>query len=172
MSFTAWFPSIENKEFFTAKTDSGYIGCIKTDKCIVLTKEVYDKPLVAANAARKLNKTLKQDGAIKEVKKVQTATNKKTNNQSKVKLSGKLYTEEERNNMPLLSLKEVWVVTRHGEFVEDCLNQEKKLLCSYTKHRQKAKRFKSHEEALRTARTLKSVIGPGFDISRYWLKLS
>ena len=67
MSFTAWFPSIENKEFFTAKTDSGYIGCIKTDKCIVLTKEVYDKPLVAANAARKLNKTLKQDGAIKEV---------------------------------------------------------------------------------------------------------
>ena len=57
---TVWLPEDEAREVFTAKTDSGYVGCVKTDKCMIMTKEYYDKPLVAANAARRLNKTLKR----------------------------------------------------------------------------------------------------------------
>ena len=74
--------------------------------------------------------------------------------------------------MPLLSFREVWVIARGDEYVSDCLNVKKKLLCAYTKNREKAKRFKDFEEAQRVSRTLKGVVGPGFNISRYWLKVS
>ena len=57
---TVWLPQDEKREVFTAKTDSGYVGCVITDKCMIMTKEHYAKPLVAANAARKLNKVLKE----------------------------------------------------------------------------------------------------------------
>lgn len=169
---TVWLPEDEKRDVFTAKTDSGYVGCVKTDKCMIMTKEQYAKPLVAANAARKLNKILKQDGLVKETVKVKTQKLKKTDKATECKLTGKLYTDEQRSAMPLLSFREVWVVTRHDEYVLDCLNTSKKLLCSYTKNREQAKRFKDYEEAQRISRTLKSVCGPGFNISRYWLKNS
>jgi len=73
--------------------------------------------------------------------------------------------------MPLLSFKEVWILSRGDEYVLDCLNKEKKLLCSYTSDKQKAKRFKDYEEAARIGRVLKSSVGPGFDCSRFWLRL-
>ena len=167
---TVWLPQDEKRDVFTAKTDSGYVGCVKTDGCMIMTTEHYAKPLVAANAARKLNKTLKENGLIQETVKVKTQKVKKTDKASECKLSGRLYTDEQRSAMPLLSFREVWVVTRNDEFVLDCLNTKKKLLCSYTKDKEKAKRFKDYEEASRISRTLKSVCGPGFDISRYWLK--
>lgn len=174
---TVWLPEDEAREVFTAKTDSGYVGCVKTDICMIMTKEYYDKPLVAANAARRLNKTLKEDGLIKEsvgVKTVNVKTQKikKTDSKSECKLTGRLYTDEQRSSMPLLSFREVWVIARGDEYVSDCLNVKKKLLCAYTKNREKAKRFKDFEEAQRVSRTLKGVVGPGFNISRYWLKVS
>lgn len=169
---TVWLPENEKRDVFTAKTDSGYVGCVKTDKCMIMTKEFYDKPLVAANAARRLNKTLKESGLIQKTVEVKTQKVKKTDKESECNLIGRLYTDEQRSAMPLLSFREAWVVTRNGEFVLDCLNTNKKLLCSYTKDREKAKRFKDYEEASRISRTLKSVCGPGFDISRYWLKNS
>ena len=169
---TVWLPENEKRDVFTAKTDSGYVGCVKTDKCTIMTKEHYDKPLVAANAARKLNKTLRESGLIQETVKVKTEKLRKTDTKLECKLTGRLYTDEQRSSMPLLSFREVWIVTRNDEYVLDCLNTDKKLLCSYTKDKQKAKRFKDFEEAQRISRTLKGVCGPGFDISRYWLKLS
>ncbi len=169
---TVWLPENEKRDVFTAKTDSGYVGCVRTDKCMIMTKEYFDKPLVAANAARKLNKTLKETGLIQETVKVKTEKFKKTESKSGCKLTGRLYTDEQRSNMPLLSFREVWVISREDEYVLDCLNVKKKLLCSYTKNREKAKRFKDFEEAQRISRTLKGVCGPGFSISRYWLKVS
>ena len=169
---TVWLPQDEKREVFTAKTDSGYVGCVITDKCMIMTKEQYAKPLVAANAARKLNKVLKEDGLIKETVKVKTEKFKKTERVKECKLTGRLYTDEQRRAMSLLSFREVWVVTRGDEYVLDCLNTDKKLLCSYTKNREKAKRFRDYEEAQRISRTLKAVCGPGFNISRYWLKNS
>ena len=75
---TVWLPEDEAREVFTAKTDSGYVGCVKTDGCMIMTTEHYAKPLIAANAARKLNKTLKQNGLIQETVKVKTEKLKKT----------------------------------------------------------------------------------------------
>jgi hypothetical protein len=169
---TIWLPENENREVFTAKTDSGYVGCVKMDKCTIMTREFFEKPLVAANAARKLSKTLKENGLVKETVKVKTQKVKETKPKTLGKLTGKLFTDEQRCNMPLLSFQEVWVVTRENEYVLDCLNTEKKLLCSYTDDRQAAKRFKDYEEARRVSTTLKGVVGPGFNISRYWLKVS
>ena len=169
---TVWLPQDEKRDVFTAKTDSGYVGCVKTDGCMIMTTEHYAKPLVAANAARKLNKTLKQNGLIQETVKVKTEKLKKTDKAAECKLTGRLYTDEQRSSMPLLSFREVWVIARGDEYVSDCLNVKKKLLCAYTKNREKAKRFKDFEEAQRVSRTLKGVVGPGFNISRYWLKVS
>ena len=114
---------------------------------------------------------IKESVDVKTVN-VKTQKIKKTDSKSECKLTGRLYTDEQRSAMPLLSFREVWIVTRNDEFVLDCLNTKKKLLCSYTKDKEKAKRFKDYEEASRISRTLKSVCGPGFDISRYWLKNS
>ena len=109
------------------KTDSGYVGCVKTDGCMIMTKEHYAKPLVAANAARKLNKTLKENGLIQETVKVKTQKVKKTDKATECKLTGRLYTDEQRSAMPLLSFREVWIVTRNDEFVLDCLNTKKEI---------------------------------------------
>ena len=38
---TVWLPENEKRDVFTAKTDSGYVGCVKTDKCMIMTKEHY-----------------------------------------------------------------------------------------------------------------------------------
>ena len=51
------------------------------------------------------------------------------------------------------------------------LNQKKKQLVAFTSDREKAKRFKSHEEACRIMRTLKGVVGPGFNLTRFYIKL-
>lgn len=171
VDLTVWIPEAKGKDVFTAKSDSGYFGCVRTADFTLLTPEVFDKPLVAANAARKLKKNFCALGVAKEGKKVKYVTTKKTNTKSTVKLTGKLYSNDEREAMPLLSFQEVWVVSRGDEYVLDCLNKEKKLLCSYTDNKQKAKRFKDYEEASRIARVLKGAVGPGFDTARFWLRL-
>ena len=71
---------------------------------------MFDKPLVAANAARKLQKNFCAPEVAKEGKKVKYVTTKKTNTKSTVKLTGKLYSNDEREAMPLLSFQEVWVI--------------------------------------------------------------
>jgi|TARA_R100000084_G_scaffold109184_1_gene74465 hypothetical protein len=171
MTLTVWVPEAEGKEVFTAKTDSGYVGCVRTCEYMLITPQVYEKPLVAANAARKLKKSFCSQSSDKQIKSVKQVATKKTKIKSRVKLTGKLYTNDEREAMPLLSFTEVWVISRGEEYVLDCLNKEKKLLCSYTKDRQKAKRFKDYEEAARISRVLKSSVGPGFDCSRFWLRI-
>jgi len=171
MTLTVWVPEAEGKEVFTAKTDSGYVGCVRTGDYMLITPQVYEKPLVAANAARRLKKTFCTGVVVKETKTVKQVPPKKTKVKSPVKLTGKLYTNDEIEAMPLLSFKEVWILSRGDEYVLDCLNKEKKLLCSYTSDKQKAKRFKDYEEAARIGRVLKSSVGPGFDCSRFWLRL-
>lgn len=172
MTLTAWFPIHKGKEIFTAKTDSGYVGCFATDKYLSFTKEFFDKPLAAANAARKLKKEVLTGKNVTTVKPVTHAvTKKKQTSKKPLKLTGSLYTVEQRESMPLLSFQEVWVVTKGDEYVRDCLNQEKKILASFTKDREKAKRFKDHEGAARIVRVLKGTLGPGFDLKRFYIRL-
>jgi len=73
--------------------------------------------------------------------------------------------------MPLLSFQEVWVIVRGEEYVSDCLNKEKKKLVSFTSERDKAKYFADHEKAKMTMRVLKGVVGPGFDLKRFFIQL-
>lgn len=172
MTFTVEFPKTD-KDVFTAKVDGRYVGCFQTDNSLTMTTEFYEKPLAAANAARKLKKEMSFAGSGKAVTTVIKKQKKtKTKTKKSVKLTGRLYTADEVTALPLLSFQEVWIVTRGEEYVRDCLNQEKKQLVSMTKDKEKAKRFKSHEDALRAARVLKGCVGPGFSITRYWINLN
>ena len=42
---TVWLPQDEKRDVFTAKTDSGYVGCVKTDGCMIMTTEHYAQTL-------------------------------------------------------------------------------------------------------------------------------
>ena len=55
---TLKLPLLLDKEIYTAKTDLGYVGCIKTTSYYCVTTERFDSALKAANAARSLKKKL------------------------------------------------------------------------------------------------------------------
>jgi len=172
MTLTIWLPSTEGRDVFTAKTDSGYLGCFKSQDYLVMTPNFFTKPLEAANAARRLKKKMQSSSTIKAVTKVTKKSSKiKQNNKRQVKLTGRLYTVEETQKMPLLRFQEIWVVTHGDDYVADCLNTEKKQLVSFTPNKEKAKKFKDHEEAKRAMNTLKGVVGPGFNLMRYWVRV-
>ena len=159
------------KEIFTAKTDDGFVGCFRTEQGIFFTSEVFSKALVAANAARKLKKEL----VVKEKIKVSVKQSKpkpkssSVKNKSKVKFPSRLYTNEEVIDMPLLSFREVWVITKGDEFVSDALNTEKKYLVKTDPKKEKAKLFGCHEDAKRVMRVLKGTVGPGFNLQRFFI---
>ena len=178
--------SIPEKEVFTVKTNGGYLGCANFKEGVCLSNKKYSTAFAAANAARKLRAVLSngarklQEGssAIKadENSKVSKTKTKKTNksvvvnNKRRVRLRPELYTLEDTFTMPLLSFQEVWVITRRGEYVKDSLNKEKKRLVAYTKDKSLAQIFNDHEVAKRTMRVLKGVVGPGFELARFWIE--
>ena len=176
------------KEIFTAKTDLGFVGCCRIDQGIVFTSEVFPKALVAANAARRLKKELNTGTkptlkAVSEVTKKPTASKKNQKSVKPLKQKGTkrskksltyactLYTAEEIETMPLLSFREVWVITRYGDYVSDALNHEKKRLVAYCGTKESAKPYGCHEEAKRVMRTLKGVVGPGFNLQRFFVRI-
>lgn len=171
MTTTIWLPLDDSKEFFTAKTDSGYVGCYRSPEAIVITTDVFEKPLPAANAARKMKKMIETKTKTRTVKKVtQTKTVAVKKTQKHVKLQTKLFTAAQAETMPLLKFREVWVITHKDEFVSDCMNTQKKRLVAFTKDKDKAKRFYDHEDAKRSMNTLKGVVGPGFGLIRFFEK--
>lgn len=164
MTKTIWLPASSDKELFTAKTESGYVGCYSCDSFTAITPQSFEKPLEAANAARRMKKqiNLPLEKVVKKNKTIKQLPKKQ------VKFTTKLYTQEEANTMPLLSFQEVWVITKDGEYVSDCLNVKQKRLVAYTKDKKKAKQFSDHEDAKRSMRTLKGVVGPGFGLLRFF----
>jgi len=80
-----------------------------------------------------------------------------------------LFTSDEVDRMPLLKFREVWVIIKGDEFVSDALNQEKKKLVEFVPTRDNARFFTCHEEAKRIMRVLKSTVGPGFDLKRFFI---
>lgn len=167
------FSADEAKEIFTAKCNDGYVGCVKTDVCICFTLDKYDTALAAANKARSLKKALQEAVAKKEtpVKKLVNVKDTTKKPRKKVTCVNKLYTLTETQAMPLLSFKEVWIITKGDQFVADCINKEKKELCSYTNKQEKARVFDCHEEAKMMMKTLRGTVGPGFDLMRFFIKL-
>lgn len=167
-------PTVQAKDVFTAKTDKGYVGCVQTQVCFYFTTEVFSSALQAANAARRLRKNLStQQESLSEVKPKTLTKPKKSSKKTKktVAYPDRLYTQAEVEAMPLLRFREVWIILHGDEYVADCLNYEKKELVKYAKEQEKAKLFPCHEGAKSTMRTLRGVIGPGFDLMRMFIRV-
>jgi len=167
------FTKEATKPIFAAKCGEGYVGCVKTDDFVCFTVEVYESALAAANKARSLKKSIESKHPVEAKEKNKTLAIVKTSSKKqkkKVTCVNKLYSLTETQAMPLLSFKEVWVITRGDKFVSDCINKEKKELCVYTNKQEKAKIFECHEEAKLMMRTLKGTVGPGFDLLRFFIR--
>ena len=166
--------TVKEKDIFTAKTENGYVGCVRMRSGVCLTIEVFDSALEAANKARSLKRQLElskhQD--CEEIRKNPEETKKcvvkKTN--KKVVLRSKLYTLDETKAMPLMRFQEVWVIIKDSMYVSDCLDKERKNLVSYTSNKDKALYFTCHEKAKMTMRVLKGTVGPGFDLKRFFIE--
>ena len=166
--------AVKEKEVFTAKTEKGYVGCVRMNSGICFTVDVFSSALEAANRARNLKRLLEQPTAqqCKETKKnteeIKKCVVKKT--VKKVPLRSRLYTLDETKAMPLLRFQEVWVIIKDSMYVSDCLDKERRNLVSYTSNKDKALYFTCHEKAKMTMRVLKGTIGPGFDLKRFFIE--
>jgi hypothetical protein len=163
-----------NKPIFTARTEEGFVGCVRTKYGICFTHDTTSTALEAANKARQLKALLETN--VRPASKEKQTNRRKEQETSSVKLEKKvplnlgLYTLEETKSMPLLRFKEVWVVTKGDMFVSDCFNKKTRKLVSYTARRDKAKIFYCHEEAKRSMRVLKGTVGPGFNLQRFFVE--
>jgi hypothetical protein len=166
--------SVQDKDLFTARTDSGFIGCVRTELGIYLTKKEASTALNAANEARRLKSVIEraEDPKRKENETIaeEDRSSINTTEKKKVVYKSRIFTLEETAAMPLLKFKEVWVVVRDEMFVSDCFNKKTKKLVAFTSIRDKAKIFSCHEEAKRTMRVLKGTVGPGFDLKRFFIE--
>jgi len=166
--------TVKEKEVFTAKTEEGYVGCVRLSGGVCFTVDVYSSALEAANKARSLKRQLEQPATqqCKETKKnteeIKKCVVKKT--VKKVALRSRLYTLNETKAMPLLRFQEVWVIIKDSMYVSECLDKERRNLVSYTSNKDKALYFTCHEKAKMTMRVLKGTIGPGFDLKRFFIE--
>lgn len=166
--------TVKEKEVFTAKTENGYVGCVRMSAGVCLTVEVFESALEAANKARSLKRQLEppKPQNCKEIRKnseeIKKCVVKKTN--KKVALRSRLYTLDETKAMPLLRFQEVWVIIKDSMYVSDCLDKERRNLVSYTSDKDKAMCFTCHEKAKMTMRVLKGTVGPGFDLKRFFVE--
>ena len=166
--------TVKEKEVFTARTEEGYVGCVRLASGVCITVDVYSSALEAANKARSLKRQLEQPTTqqCKETKKnteeIKKCVVKKT--VKKVALRSRLYTLDETKAMPLLRFQEVWVILKDSMYVSDCLDRERKNLVSYTSNKDKALYFTCHEKAKMTMKVLKGTVGPGFDLKRFFIE--
>jgi hypothetical protein len=166
--------AVKEKEVFTAKTEQGYVGCVRMEAGVCFTVDVFSSALEAANKARNLKRLLEQPAAkqcneTKEnTEEIKKRVVKKT--VKKVALRSRLYTLDETKAMPLLRFQEVWVIIKDSMYVSDCLDKERRNLVSYTSNKDKALYFTCHEKAKMTMRVLKGTIGPGFDLKRFFIE--
>jgi len=157
-----------SKIVFTLKTQEGFYGCVKSIDKIYLTSEISATPFQAANKARSLQKSLKTKDKSKTLNKPIEVTSKKTKNQ--VNYSWKCHTFLETQHMPLLKFQEVWVITKSNTYVREYLDKQSQNLVAYTTERDKAKIYVDHEEAKLNMKVLKNLIGPGFDLMRFFVE--
>ena len=157
-----------SKIVFTLKTQGGFYGCVKLIDKIYLTSEIFATPFQAANKARALQKNLKTKDKPKTRNEPMKVTSKETKNQ--VNYSWKCHTFLETQHMPLLRFREVWVITKGNTYVREYLDKQSQNLVAYTTERDKAKTYVDHEEAKLNMKVLKNLIGPGFDLMRFFVE--
>jgi len=166
--------AVKEREVFTAKTEYGYVGCVRLRSGVCFTADVFSSALEAANKARNLKKQLELpvpqecNETKKNTEEIKKCVVKKT--VKKVALKSRLYTLDETKAMPLLRFQEVWVIIKDSMYVSECLDKERRNLVSYTSNKDKALYFTCHEKAKMTMRVLKGTIGPGFDLKRFFIE--
>lgn len=154
----------EQKEFRTVKLSGNHYGIVVSGNELCFTAEGYATPLQAANAARKLKKCKDDKPKAKKQKPVAKKADKVKNIKPV-----KLYTESEMAGLTHLRFREVWVILNlKGLYVESTLTKSK--VVKYTKDKDKAKTFKSYEEARMMARTLDSVQAVGHSLKRFFVE--
>jgi len=157
-----------SKLVFTLRSEGGFYGCVKLSNKIQLTSEMFPTAFQAANKARNLQKTLKDKDKLQTITKPIKVTSKKSQNQ--VVCSRKFHTLRETEHMPLLKFQEVWVITKGDTFVKNYLDKQSQKLVTYTKFKDEAKLYRDHDEAKLNMKVLKNLIGPGFDLRRFFLE--
>jgi len=162
-------PAEVTKEIFTAKTGEKYVGCVRMVDYICFTAETFDSALKAANKARNLKRLLSQQSGTQPQKKSVPTEGSSVKVKKKVVYHQRLFSLPEIEVMPLLRFKEVWVILKDNQYVSDCLNKEEKKLVSYSAKRSEAKLFKYHDDAKSMVTTLKGVLGPGFELTRFFI---
>ena len=152
----------EEKPIGAVKLNEDYRGYCLTEAELHFTVEVYKNPLMAANAARKLEKLLRKTEKKKITKKAPTVT--------KVRPK-RLFTEAElaelSDSSMRLRFRERWViVSPHKMYV--CEPSGKKEIVSLSDDRCKAKVFNTYEAAMIELKVLDSVLRRGHTVMRFW----
>ena len=157
----------KDKNIYALKTPNGCLGVVSNGETLYFTSEFFDSPLKAANAARRLKK---ENGISTKTKKLQSSSvTKSTTTIAKI---SKLYTLAEMGYGPTkLKFKEVWLLMGpNGSFVSETLNKEEKAVVRYEKNKDKAKRYKSYEEASLDLKVLDNVVRKGHSLIRFFEK--
>jgi hypothetical protein len=174
----------EGKEIFTVKKGKVWYGVINAGNRLYLTECSFDSALQAANKARALKKTNKIEARIIQQPKIEEKVDIKPETLKKPKITSskrkivgvntELYSEEEMSSLASTGLKfrEVWVVRdrKSGKFVHKSLKGNS--VAEYCEDKEHAEIHTSFENAVSLVKTLNSVVGPGHELRRYWVKNS
>ena len=156
----------DGKELKSIKLGDKYHGLVQLEGQLHITSSGFATPLEAANQTRRL----KKQGNVKTTVKKPKVTRKQT---PKVveKQQSKLYTETEMASLTHLRFREAWVIlNRKGMYVERALTKTQ--VVRYCKSREKAKAFKTYEEAVMLTKTLDSVQEVGHTLKRFFVENS
>lgn len=154
----------EGKELTSVKLNGAYYGLTFIDSGLSITSCGFATPLEAANQTRKLKKQKNVKAPVTK----QEIPKKKT---PKVveKQQPKLYTETEMASLTHLRFREAWVImNRKGMYVERALTKTQ--VVRYCSNREKAKAFKTYEEAIMLTKTLDSVQEVGHTLKRFFVE--
>ena len=145
------------------KLGEDYRGYCLEDEKLHFTIDVFANPLKAANAARQLEKTLRNSKPSKDFKKPDKVT----------KLVTKLlFTEAElraANHNPAMNLRfrERWVIISPSKLFVGTPKSKKEIL-SLTSDRNKAQLFNTYEAAMDRLKVLDTVIKRGHSVTRFF----
>ena len=157
-------PKKSEKEIFTLKVNGKYFVVVNGESDFYICLDEFDSPLKAANHGRSLKRQNKIGGAANTLKKSVVPAIR-----SKVPKKKRLYTEAEVADRTHLRFKEVWVILNpEGKFVAEAIKD--KTLAKYSSERDKAKIYKTYEDAAYVLNTLDMVLRKGHQLRRYFEK--
>lgn len=165
----------EGRECRTLKLNEKHYGIVVQRNELYFTAESFSTPLQAANAARRLKKCkdlnckpTNKKAVTKNTDKVEKVEPKKPKKAQQIE-PVKLYSETEMAALTHLRFREAWVILDiRGMFVKETLTKSR--VVEYTKDKNKAKIFKTYEDARMMSKTLDSVAKVGHSLKRFFIE--